>query len=208
MEFLTQLKADYTAYLLSQGQRPPSVQAFMEQSDKSEADFYEVMGSFEGLEQSIFLDYFQRALDTLKQSSEYQGYDSGQRFAALYFTWLEVLGDNRSIVNIIQKHDNGWLWPEYLEAVKTPFNNFIKELLQDGVDEDEIADRWFFNNTYPTILWEQAKNTINYWLNDNSQGFERTDAMVEKQVRFVFDLISPNLIDSGWDLIRYVVQGK
>ncbi|MEL6132399.1 MAG: TetR family transcriptional regulator C-terminal domain-containing protein, partial [Bacteroidota bacterium] len=192
----------------AEGQRPPSVQDFMQKMGKTEADFYEVAGSFEGLEQSIFIDYFEETLDRLRQAPEFQAYDSGQRYAALYFTWLEVLGNNRSVVRIIQQHDSGWLWPDYLEAVKTPFVNFIKELLQDGVDEDEIADRWFINNSYTTILWEQAKNTLSYWLKDNSQGFERTDALVEKQVRFVFDLIRPNLIDSGWDLLRYVVQGK
>jgi hypothetical protein len=45
---------------------------------------------------------------------------------------------------------------------------------------------------------------IGFWIKDNSQGFEKTDAAIEKAVNLSFDLLGKNIADSAFDFAKFV----
>jgi hypothetical protein len=45
-----------------------------------------------------------------------------------------------------------------------------------------------------------------FWANDKSDHKENTDVMVEKTIHFTFDLLAPNAIDSGMDLVQHFLK--
>jgi hypothetical protein len=49
------------------------------------------------------------------------------------------------------------------------------------------------------------RSVLEYFLKDESQGFERTDAFIEKTVEFAFDLLRTQAIDSAADLARFLL---
>jgi len=45
---------------------------------------------------------------------------------------------------------------------------------------------------------------LQFWINDSSAGFEKTDAAIEKSVKTVFDLFDTNTIDSVIDFGKFL----
>ncbi|MCI4667666.1 MAG: TetR/AcrR family transcriptional regulator [Bacteroidia bacterium] len=203
------IKEQYLNFLLEHGKRPASVFKFMKNLGQQEADFYKEYNSFDALEAVVFKGYFEEVMTDLKADETYQSYPSRQKLAAIYYTWFEKLKLQRSLVSIMDNSGNRGMWgPAYLEGTEESFKNEVNAILIDGIDAGDIADRWFVNQLYPGILWNQAKFLLGLWIYDNSKDFSATDASIEKLVRFTFDLIEPNLIDSGWDLLVYTFKRK
>jgi hypothetical protein len=46
---------------------------------------------------------------------------------------------------------------------------------------------------------------IDFHLRDSSPRYERTDAFIEKSTTVLFDLIGRQVLDSGFDLLRFLL---
>jgi hypothetical protein len=49
---------------------------------------------------------------------------------------------------------------------------------------------------------------IDFSLKDDSRGYERTDAFIEKSVAVAFDLIRTQVVDSALDLARFLAPWR
>jgi hypothetical protein len=47
-----------------------------------------------------------------------------------------------------------------------------------------------------------------FWRDDESAGFEKTDAAIEKSVNLAFDLIGKGAVDSAFDFAKFLYQAK
>ena len=71
---------------------------------------------------------------------------------------------------------------------------------------EEIANRMLITDKYKYLLWYQPVSIIKFWIKDESENFENTDALIEKTVNFSFDLMRSNGIDSFFDLAKFHIQ--
>jgi len=199
----------YVAYVLQHGARPPSVQSFAESLGLSEADFYQSYASFEALEAEIFNGYLEETIAQLEADPDYLQYDVAGKLLSVYYTWLAVLNEQRSLVAFMDRKSSALLGaPPYQELAREEFIDLVQRIVKQGLETGELADRWFLSRYYQDLIWVNARFVLDYWLHDRSRSFERTDAAIEKSVRFTLDLIRPNAIDSGVDLLRFLWRGK
>jgi len=49
---------------------------------------------------------------------------------------------------------------------------------------------------------------LNFWLNDDSAQFEKTDAAIEKAVHLSFDLMGKGPLDTMVDFAKFLYQNK
>jgi len=63
-------------------------------------------------------------------------------------------------------------------------------------------------NKYGEGLWIQALFVLQFWTKDESIGFEKTDAAIEKAVNVSFDLMGKSPIDSVLDFAKFLYQNK
>ncbi len=207
----TALIEAYKDFVLKAGQRPKSVYIFMKELGAKEVDYYDHFPSFGALEAFIFTGYVEETLVRLADSTEYKEYDSSQRVLAFFFTWLEVMTPERSFVRFLDRHGDYALFtlsPQYMQAARDLIESHVQKVIQEGIDEGEIADRMLITRFYKQGFWLQAQSILSFWLNDESQNFEQTDAMVEKTIRFAFNLIQPNSLDSGLDLVKFLWRSR
>lgn len=54
------------------------------------------------------------------------------------------------------------------------------------------------------VAWLQLLKTMNFWMKDESKGFEKTDVYIEKSLRASFDLIHKNPFESLIDFGKFV----
>ena len=93
-----------------------------------------------------------------------------------------------------------------MEELKRHFSSYCETLLLEGTNSGEIQARPFIANYYGDVLWNAFLAILFYWASDTSENKEHSDVLVDKSVHFTFDLLAPNAIDSGVDLIQNIFK--
>ena len=205
----TALQDAYIDYVLTHGEKPVSIYAFCKNNKVSEADFYVHFNSFEAIDKSIWESSLETTLDRLTKSEEYTNYSVREKLLAFYYTWVEELMKHRSY------YTHEWLrlrknpfQQATLAGLKEKFQAYAGQLMRDGMESNEVLDRPLIGDKYQEGLWLQAIFVLNFWSTDTSQGFEKTDAAIEKAVHLSFDLLGHSTLDSMIDFGKFLFQQR
>jgi len=196
----------YIEHALEHGNPPVSIFAFTKKLGAKESDFYTYFNSFSALERDIWHTWMKETIEVVENDESYRAYSVREKLLAFYFSWLETLRENRSFVQMKKdaiKKQMGM--PDYLKSMHQAFGRYISDLMLEGKDTMEVAERPF-SGQYDKAFWAQLIFITNFWLNDDSKNFEQTDAAVEKSVNFAFDLIAKGALDSFLDLAKFLFQ--
>jgi len=197
----------YRLYYLTNGEAPKSVFVFCHENNIEEADFYNHFGSFESLEASIWQSFIESTVETLKQSPEYVEYNFREKLLSFYYTLIETMKHNRSyILATYKKRNHSEILPGYYKGLRESFKQFISQLIENGLQNEEIKRRQFISDKYDEGLWIQFLFVVNFWIKDDSKGFEKTDAAIEKAVKLSTELMSESPLDSFIDFTRFLLQ--
>lgn len=202
-----QIKNGYIDYVLTYDEQPKSVYSFVKKLKISESDFYEFYASFDSIEKNIWVEMTVETIDTLQQQESWIGFSSRDKILAFFYSYVEVLKKQRSFVLYsLNKQSRKLSTPDVLSGVKPIFEHFSEEIINEGIESGELADRKFLSKRYKDGVWLQFAFIIKFWMNDDSAGFEKTDEAIEKGINVTFDLFqhSPldNLLDYGKFLSR------
>jgi AcrR family transcriptional regulator len=206
---MEQIKQEYIRYILNHGKRPTSVFAFMQSFNMDEKSFYDHYSSFTALEEAIWDDAFNDTINKLRNDSVFEEYSAREKMLAMYYGYIETLKNIRSFAKMTYEQ-RGSLErricgePNLLARLKKSFDSFVKDIINDGIYTGEVTDRPFLTDRYAGFLWWQMEFIIGFWIKDNSQGFEKTDAAIEKAVNLSFDLLGKNIADSAFDFAKFV----
>ncbi len=210
MEKSEKIKQAFIEHFLENGSHPASVYAFTKKLKMKEVEFYEYYNSFELLETNIWLDFFKDTVTRIESDSIYSGYSVREKLLAFYYTWIEVLKENRSYASqtwrLIDKRK--LKTPTFLTDLKTSFKDFARDLIMEGKESKEVQPRKYLDERYPDALWLQLLMILDFWVKDRSKGFEQTDAMIEKAVNTSFDLMASSALDSVLDFAKFLYQNR
>jgi hypothetical protein len=199
----------YVDYVLNHGTRPPSVFKFCTELGVKEDEFYNFFGSFEGLERQIWNSFLTGTIERLNTDKTYPAFSSREKILAFYYTFFEALKASRSFILVqLGNHDKLEIIPEFLKDFKKSYEAFIGDVLTTGKHNGEVARRPYLDNRYPQMFWFHMAFLLMYWKDDNSAGFERTDAAIEKSVNLAFDLIGKGAVDSMIDFAKFLYQTR
>lgn len=203
------IKSAYIETVLTHGTRPVSVYKFCLDLGIKEEEFYNIFGSFEGLEASIWKGFITRTINRLQGDKAYHTFLTREKILAFYFTLLEELKVNRSYV-IFQLENSRKLEliPEYIKGFKSEFETYFESTLKGGKGNGEVATRPILDKRYPQLFWLHLGFILLFWKQDSSPGFEKTDAAIEKSVNLAFDLIGKGAVDSAIDFAKFLYQNK
>ncbi|HEX3933470.1 MAG TPA: TetR family transcriptional regulator C-terminal domain-containing protein [Puia sp.] len=204
-----EIRGAYMKYWLENGKRPVSVYAFAQQLGISEAIFYDNYSSFDAVEKDIWRSFFEETLEKLKVDETYRSYGVREKLLAFYFLWVQELKEYRSYI-LLQRER--FLAPDFhpdkLEAFRLAFYEYIRELIKEGYQSGEVKERKYISDQYVHGFWVQSLFVLRYWIKDDSEHFEMTDAAIEKAVNLSFQLISSNTLDSILDFGKFVFTRK
>lgn len=204
------IKKTYVEYVLTQGRQPASPYLVAQLVGIGEADFYAEFNSLEAIEADLWLGFFEEARRKTEGQEVYEGYSAREKLLSFYFTWIEVLKHNRSFVLFASKEirrgdGNG---NAQLKHFRNAFKEFVGELLREGRSSGEVANRPLVMDRYADGFYMQALFVLNFFVKDQSKGFEQTDAAIEKAVNTSFDLVGPSAVDSVLDFAKFLIQTR
>lgn len=209
-ELKEKIREAFVDYVLINGHKPDSVYKFVKQLDIEEVEFYKYFSTFEAVEASIWRSYFNNTLETIKSQDVYEGYSSREKILSFYFGLVEHLKSHRSYVTWSFKNTKKLQFstPYFLSDFKTMFEEFANDVIQQGIGSSEIIDRKFISDKYKDALWLQLMFVINFWVEDNSTDFERTDEAIEKGLNVTFDLMATSPLDSMIEYGKFLYRNS
>jgi hypothetical protein len=197
----------YIDYVLTEGEQPKSVYVFAKKQKMAEEDFYKVFGSFEAVEQSVWTDLATKTITEVKGQQVWAEYSARERALSFFYSFFELLKSKRSFaVYSMNKIQKGFTTPMAFQGLKNEFETFSIGILQEGIESGELTDRKFFADRYKDALWVQMVFVLNFWVNDLSAGFEKTDEAIEKGVNVTFDLFQRSPIDNLIDYGKFLAK--
>lgn len=204
-----EIRDTYMQYWLENGKRPVSVYVFAQTLGIPEAEFYDQYASFDAVEKDIWRGIFDETLEKLKADETYRAYGVREKLLAFYFLWVQELKAHRSYI-LLQR--DRFLVPgthlDRLEGFRVAFYDYIRDLIKEGYQTGEVKERKYISDQYVHGFWAQALFVLRYWIKDDSERFEDTDAAIEKAVNLSFQLIHSNTLDSILDFGKFVFARK
>jgi AcrR family transcriptional regulator len=200
MATIQEITENYIDYVLTHGEQPKSVYNYSKSLGISESEFYQLFASFDAIERAIWSATIVETIDTIRQQEVWSTYTSREKMLSFFYSYVEVLKQQRSFVKYSLKDSGKFSTPAVLTDVRSVFENFAEELINEGLSSGELAERKFISKRYKDALWLQFAFIINFWMNDDSKDFEKTDEAIEKGINVTFDLFQHSPIDN---LIEY-----
>jgi hypothetical protein len=215
------IRSAYIEYLLTEGKQPASVYKFCLDLGIKEEAFYTHFGSFDAIERNIWADFINKSISALQSDKTFSTFTSREKILSFYYALFEELKNNRSFA-LQQLGTFGHrrfsegnfakaipeLTPAYLKDFKSSFDSFVSATINLGKSNGEISARPYLDKIYPQIFWMHMGFLLLFWREDDSAGFEKTDAAIEKSVNLAFDLIGKGAIDTAFDFAKFLYQSK
>lgn len=200
----------YINHILETGKEPASVFKFTKELKMQEAAFYDHFSNFESIKKAVWARVYEATVANLESQEVYKSYTTREKLLGFYFTWVEELKSRRSYLLAVYgdtafKDKN---FPTELKEFKRSFKDFVNELILEGKETEEIAERPYVSDRYDEALWLQVLFLFRFWLKDDSPAFEKTDAAIEKSVNLAFDLMGKSAVDSFVDFAKFLFQSR
>ena len=205
-----QILEGYLSYVLENENQPASVFKFAKSIKLKEEEFYTYFTSFESIRSAIWINIFENTVNSIQAQEVYESYSSREKFLSFLFTWIEELKKNRSYLLLMysDKVKSLRALTQDTKEFKSQFKEFASEVITSGKETEEIASRPYITDKYDEALWLQVAFVFRFWLEDNSPGFEKTDAAIEKAVNLAFDLMGKSALDTFLDFAKFLYQNK
>ena len=199
----------YTDYYLENGEAPKTVYQFAKANNFEEKDFYEFFGSFQAIENYVFKSFFDQTIDLLNKSEEYASFDARNKLLSFYYTYFEFLTANRSFVlSILKEAGPSMKSLRALKELRSSFAEYVTELEIETLDLKQEKLEKLKDRSIKESSWTQFLVTLNFWMDDSSAGFEKTDMFIEKSVNTAFDLMDVKPLKSVLDFGKFLYKEK
>ncbi len=197
----------YMHHLLEHGEHPKSVYLFSKEIGIKESEFYQFYASFEAIESSIFVYFFDNAIEVLEQNEEYHTFEPKNKLLSFYYTFFEVLTANRSFVMHVLKDEHNKLKAlKKLKPLKAVYKEYVDQLEIQPMEINFERAEEAMQRSVSEISWAQLLFTLKYWMNDTSKSFEKTDVLIEKSMNTGFELLNTKPLESIIDLGKFLFK--
>jgi len=204
-----QIKKHYIDYVLTNSEAPKSVYNFAKSLKISESDFYKIFSSFSMIEKKVWEDLTLQTLIKIREQEIWPKYSSREKMLSFFYSYVEVLKTQRSfIVYTLKNHTKRLSTPDVLSDVKPLFENFAEDLINEGINSGELAERKFISKRYKDALWVQFAFIINFWIDDDSPAFEKTDEAIERGINVSFDLFQKSPLDNLFEYGKFLSRNS
>ena len=201
--------SSYMNAVLENEHTPKSVYKFCKDHEMSEDDFYQFFGSFDGLRKEIWNGFFDHTLELTHKANGFDTFNNKEKMLTFFFTFFELLTANRSYALFsLKEHKNPLQSMEQLKGLRGRVKEFAGELIDDKNDEKQIKLLKQPVSVFSEGAWLQLLFILKYWMEDSSPGFEKTDLVIEKSVRAIFDVFDTAPLESVLDFGKFLWKEK
>lgn len=199
------IQKGFQDYLLTEAKKPDTLRILTNYLKITEASFYDHFGSLERVEPSIWTDYYQKTLDVLHKDIDFAEMSEREKHLSFLYTLLEVIKKDRSYIQYRLLHKMDSSIPKFLINASRVIDDSKIEWVTPPKFIPEKGHK-IAQAGYRKALWKHSASMIYFWVKDDSEGTEDTDAFIEKSTRTFFDLGHIPALESVVDLGKFFLQ--
>lgn len=199
----------YMNYVLEQETLPKSIYKFCKENDIEEADFYQFFGSFDALRNGVWTKFYSNTAKLLSENKEYAGFSNREKLLTFFFAFFELLTLNRSYVLFaLNEHSVMLRNMEQLKGLRKQIKAFAIDLIEDGNADKTLKITQHNPRLFSEGAWVQFVFLLQFWMDDTSPAFEKTDIAIEKSVNTVFDVFDHTPLENILDFGKFLYKEK
>jgi hypothetical protein len=207
LEMRNQIIEAYLRHLGEHGRPPVTVTRFCKDNGFDEGSFFKEFASFDALEGAFWGGLVSRVVDAVEAGAEWNGFAARERYLAFLYAFMEQSLGHRSMLLLRLKGVSPFARFPAHRKMEARFKEFADAVVSHGVSTGEIANRGMLRSFYPDALYIHFRGVMQFNLEDDSEGYQRTDEFIEKTVKLTFELIRSQAIDSAFDLGKFLFRG-
>ena len=133
-------------------------------------------------------------------------------FRVFYFTFFEMATANRSfVIHLLKEDKNPMKNLGKLSKLREVYLEYALTILEKPIKIEQETVVKIQDKVLQEASWLQFLSIFNFWMNDESPNFEKTDVFIEKSVKASFDLAynipTQSVIDFGKFLWKEQMNG-
>lgn len=199
--------ATYMEYVLENETVPKSVFKFCKEIRVKEEEFYALFGSFDGLQKSIWNQFFENTINLIEQDKQYETYSGKDKMLSFFFSFFELLNLNRSYVLFVLNNGQGNMEKlAQLRGLRTQIKNYGATLVEERNAQKNLKILKQNSKIVSEAVWVQFLLLLKFWKEDNSPGLEKTDIAIEKSVSTVFEVFDNTPLERIIDLGKFLYK--
>ncbi|NNJ88959.1 MAG: TetR/AcrR family transcriptional regulator [Eudoraea sp.] len=197
----------YMTYVLEHEKIPASVYKFCKSIKVTEEQFYTHFGSIETLQKRIWDTFFMNTKELMEKNKEYDSSSNKDKMLTFFFTFFELLTLNRSYVLFTLDQQGPMLKKmEQLKSLRKHIKAFAADLIEDGNESKSYKISKHNPALFSEGAWLQFLFLLQFWCDDSSPSFEKTDIAIEKSVQTIFDVFDNTPLDSILDFGKFLYK--
>ncbi|MXV37810.1 TetR/AcrR family transcriptional regulator [Flavobacteriaceae bacterium Ap0902] len=181
------------------------VYQFTREHEITEQQFYDFFGNLDQIESYFFELLIDKTIETLYNTEEYAIYSPEEKLLSFYYTFFGNMTANRSFVLHVLKEKNLETLKK-LSGLRTTFKTYIESLDIEKLDLKQKDLNKFQDKAFAESAWLQLLGVIQYWKNDTSARFEKTDIFIEKSLNASFELINVEALKKVTDFGKFLLK--
>jgi hypothetical protein len=199
----------YMETVLTTEHRPRSIFKFCKENKFKESEFYQFFGSFEVLQKEIWINFFLHTMRLSQEAEEYETSENKDKMLIFFYTFFEMLTANRSYVLFaLEESKDTMKNMSQLKDLRTHIKKYAASLIEERNDMQPLKVLKHPVRIFSEGAWLQTLFILKYWMDDSSPSFEKTDLVIEKSVRAIFDVFQTAPLESVVDLGKFLWKEK
>lgn len=190
------------------GENPKSVAHLCKSLKIQESDFYEHFSDIDQIEAHIPKKIWEDTLHSLSQQEFYANSTEQEKVLSVMYGFFENAKSYRSYLLLKYKNQHNPLEKlKNMDLFRKSVMDYFQSLnLETALPKlgmpmmDKMGDKAVSITLYSNFVF-----IFNFWLNDKSSQFEKTDALIEKVFTLSFDLMDPTVLNKVLDLGKFLL---
>ncbi|MEX2478610.1 MAG: hypothetical protein WD357_09255 [Gracilimonas sp.] len=177
-----------------------SLPNLIDKTGKSASEIYSLFPNKRSILKFYYPSLVIRYRAMISEIEDFESYSISEKLSNFAFTLFDMMDERREFVeDTFEKF-------EWNCSSKSDFQTKVKELFKDFFTTDgNIATSagFFMGDLFYASLKTQLLYLIRFWIEDDSEGKERTFALTDKITGFIEELVYSKIADKGFDLAKY-----
>ena len=170
---------------------------------KSASDIYALFPNKKSILAFYYPSLIIRYKAMIGEIDDFETYSISEKISNFVFTLFDMLDEHHEFVEdtfdalVFQRKSKSSFHTEATQV----FKHFFTTDANIAVSAGFVMKDYFYE-----FIAKEYLHIVKFWLNDGSEGKERTFALTDKLTAFVEELVYNKTIDKGFDLAKYLLS--
>ncbi|WP_018128390.1 hypothetical protein [Balneola vulgaris] len=196
------IEISYTAIDLYMSTGQVSMKNLIKETGLTASDIYTLFPEKKSILSFYYPSIVYQYRMMISEIDDFDSYTLSEKLSNFIYTSFDVIDEQREFVQ------KSFYKTILKKGTHSEFHHEISLLIKEFYLSDphiSVSSGFMMGDRVFSFLAKEYLYVVNFWLNDDSEGKEKTFALVDKLTAFLEELSYSKIIDKGFDLTKYLV---